>query len=666
MKHPAKWYTWDEESQTDEVVKIRRELESSVPTIKDFDLIFVNFKPVQDFYFVGQGFEDIVLLNCEVCEQATLVQEVLHALGLSNYAFAWVGSAQSPSVAELPGNKCDITNLYSDWHDCHFFRGDPFDPLGLQAPYQRGKHISAFSKHYLHFIDNDQLIWLGAGSTKFGERLTIYAHDQPRSAGRPMTIGIPRKDTYFQDDTAPFTGKCSFPWTFYNEIWEQCKPWMGVNLCPKGDVFDQDNQEWGVCYQASLWVEYRTAISDNVLKNPQYHPEWSVPRQVAARKHGAILHMTYSPMIASQLLDANPDSQYNLASAEGKFVDAPLTVGRTFSDPFDNVHITNLGVSSQDGLDSIELIVHRALPGQEPLPVIAAVRAGCLSPLPVDMSIEFHCVLDTTSMSGDGHAFFWDFGDPDVVPLNSNRQSYTFTTPGSKQVTCEVSNLKGGVTRRTIEVQITTARTCTFPTPTCFDSIQNGAEEGVDCGGTCQRSCDCPAMLAATNPGLACPPCSAPAPVSVTTGAVGNAARRDSGSDIKFQLRNGHPKQSLCLQAGKGSSLVVAKCDTAKTTQLFVLERATKSVRGKLGWILRSSSAGKCVTKAASLGLCDDAFTLSETPWTSLVGLREQISGRCLVLNKRAVVIGGCPPSPPDTGNKDTTQLWRVDAFFAD
>ena len=152
-----------------------------------------------------------------------------------------------------------------------------------------------------------------------------------------------------------------------------------------------------------------------------------------------------------QLLDTTP------GSADGKN-DAPIVMGRTFSDRESGIHITPLGKGGTTP-ESMDVQVHVGdFPGNS-VPVINVMTASTVTPA-VNGTVTF--TVDATDVDGDSLAYFWDFGDA-TYGENAAATSKQFTTARHHAVRCIVSDMKGGEVSRLMLI--------TVGAPTTFTAV---------------------------------------------------------------------------------------------------------------------------------------------------------------------------------------------------
>lgn len=162
-----------------------------------------------------------------------------------------------------------------------------------------------------------------------------------------------------------------------------------------------------------------------------------------------------------RLLDMTPGSAGGLypdpvwKTAGATIFDAPLLLGRTFSDVNVNLHITPVrkGGTSPESLDVV--VYHGPFPGNRP-PTLS-ITGTSWTPA-TNQPVTF--AATALDPDGDTLAFFWEFDDPDAPASSGIRPfgigtpnpdatlrstaSNTWATPGVYLVRCTVTDMKGG------------------------------------------------------------------------------------------------------------------------------------------------------------------------------------------------------------------------------
>ncbi|MDB6070030.1 MAG: Calx-beta protein, partial [Verrucomicrobiales bacterium] len=143
-----------------------------------------------------------------------------------------------------------------------------------------------------------------------------------------------------------------------------------------------------------------------------------------------------------QLIDTTPGSSF------GK-TDAPISLGRTFSDTESGIHLTTLAVNQATATEpkSVDVQVNFGdYPGNHAPLLSLGVSA---SVVPVNVPVTF--TATASDEDGDAVAFSWQhFGDANyrTISPNSAQITRTFTASGTYVVTCTASDMKGGTAIR--------------------------------------------------------------------------------------------------------------------------------------------------------------------------------------------------------------------------
>ena len=135
----------------------------------------------------------------------------------------------------------------------------------------------------------------------------------------------------------------------------------------------------------------------------------------------------------SWLIDTTP------GSADGKD-DAPLRLGRTYTDSASDVYITVTNVSDSNSDEYIDVVVNFGpFAGNSP----PAVTLSGLTSIAARQAVLFSA--DATDADGDTLVYAWDFGDGSV-PSNAPSITHSWTVGGTYTVSLTVSDMKGGST----------------------------------------------------------------------------------------------------------------------------------------------------------------------------------------------------------------------------
>ncbi|MDQ8204433.1 PKD domain-containing protein [Pelagicoccus sp. SDUM812003] len=133
----------------------------------------------------------------------------------------------------------------------------------------------------------------------------------------------------------------------------------------------------------------------------------------------------------SWLVDTTPNSDL------GK-LDSAIALGRTYSDPASNLHITPVAAGADSIGSYIEVAINQGDFSNNLNPT------GSLSaPSSAEARTAASFSFNGSDPDGDDLAFHWDFGDG-TVETNSDSVDHTYATGGVFQLTLTVSDMKGG------------------------------------------------------------------------------------------------------------------------------------------------------------------------------------------------------------------------------
>ncbi len=144
----------------------------------------------------------------------------------------------------------------------------------------------------------------------------------------------------------------------------------------------------------------------------------------------------------SLLLDTTPGSS-------GGKDDHPVVIGRTFSEPAANVHITPIGKGNTFP-ESLDVVVNLgSFPGNVP-PTLRVSADRVQAATGQDIRFEAAGADD----NGDTLAWYWEFGDGDYSVDNQPVAVRSYSTAGDYLVQCTVSDMRGGVARQSLLVRV--------------------------------------------------------------------------------------------------------------------------------------------------------------------------------------------------------------------
>jgi hypothetical protein len=161
--------------------------------------------------------------------------------------------------------------------------------------------------------------------------------------------------------------------------------------------------------------------------------------------NGALLNWGYNTNTGAHLLDTTP------GSADGAN-DAPLLVGRTFSDTATGIHITPIARAASP--PSMDVVVKRGtFPGNTP----PSATLGASS-LTVPRNVAVTLTVSASDVNNDGLTYGWQFDDGTLAP-NLPVVAKSWSSTGSKLVRCLVSDMVGGVTATSVTITVTSSAT---------------------------------------------------------------------------------------------------------------------------------------------------------------------------------------------------------------
>jgi len=157
--------------------------------------------------------------------------------------------------------------------------------------------------------------------------------------------------------------------------------------------------------------------------------------------NGAGLRSAWTANNNTQLLDTTP------GSPDGKN-DSAIVIGRTYSDTTAGIHITPIGKGGTTP-ESLDVVVNFGFfPGNSP-PTLALSASATNAAINVTLSFN----ATATDPNGDALAYYWDFGDGNFG-TNGPVASKSWASAGEYVVRCVVSDMKGGVTSKSVIVVI--------------------------------------------------------------------------------------------------------------------------------------------------------------------------------------------------------------------
>ena len=176
------------------------------------------------------------------------------------------------------------------------------------------------------------------------------------------------------------------------------------------------------------WVDFRQRFTTNAWVQGGVFLHWSAWLPSASGSH---------------LLDATP------GSPDGKN-DAPISIGRTFSDVESGIHITPIAKNTTTSPTSVDVVVNIGAFAGNSAPV-ASVGASATS-VAISTSVTF--TATATDADGDVLSYAWDFGDKSFSTTNAPVVSKSWAAAGEYRVRCTASDMKGGTASASVIVTV--------------------------------------------------------------------------------------------------------------------------------------------------------------------------------------------------------------------
>lgn len=142
-------------------------------------------------------------------------------------------------------------------------------------------------------------------------------------------------------------------------------------------------------------------------------------------------------------MNTNPGTSYT---------NSALVVGRTFSDPANNLYITPLEKKvSTTGTQTMDVQVNIGPFSGNGAPTVSVAASA------TKIGLNTPVTLTATASDPDNDlmAYYWDFGDGKFSTDNQPVESKSWTAAGSYTVKCFVSDMKGHTTTGTISITVT-------------------------------------------------------------------------------------------------------------------------------------------------------------------------------------------------------------------
>ena len=200
----------------------------------------------------------------------------------------------------------------------------------------------------------------------------------------------------------------------------------------------------------TYWFEYRTSLTGPDAQWTQN----GLLVTTGAESYESSAGNTY-------LLDMTPGSRGLKGGPFATIHDAPLALGRTYSDAEANIHVTPIAKAGTVP-EALDVVVNLgAFPNNSAPTLILSPAAPTVA-----AGVAKTFTASATDANGDTLAYYWEFDDPDVVAgvatggnsadtRLATQGTHTWTRAGSYLVRCTVTDMKGGKTSASSLVTIT-------------------------------------------------------------------------------------------------------------------------------------------------------------------------------------------------------------------
>jgi len=187
-------------------------------------------------------------------------------------------------------------------------------------------------------------------------------------------------------------------------------------------------------YARTYWAEFRQKLTSNPWTQNGVLLNWSPWNNPVGNSLGGTV-----------LLDTTPGTPAGNSSKD----DAPVVIGRTFSDPAAGIHITPI-TNGTDGSDRwIDVQVNMGDFPNNSAPTLQ-ITADSTS-VPTNIPVRFFAAA--SDPDGDALAYYWEFGDL-TFGSNSPTATKSWSTNGVYVVRCTVSDMKGGLASRNLVITV--------------------------------------------------------------------------------------------------------------------------------------------------------------------------------------------------------------------
>lgn len=173
----------------------------------------------------------------------------------------------------------------------------------------------------------------------------------------------------------------------------------------------------------NYWIEFRQSFNNHFVTN------------------GAGVRWAGNDTTNTLLIDTTPGTS-NLKN------DSAILIGRTFSDPCIDLHITPIGKGGTIP-ESLDVVVnHGPFPGNLP-PLVSVTASATTVPSATAVILQ----ATASDPNGDPLAYFWDFGD-NSFGGNQSTITNTWARDGEYVARCTVTDMKGGTASASITIRV--------------------------------------------------------------------------------------------------------------------------------------------------------------------------------------------------------------------
>lgn len=351
--------------------------------------------------------------------------------GLSSVSSTITPVLRMPQTAQWYGSNNDSGQLLKDARAAANAAG--FNYLDFDRDITAFKKISGFSWAGLGYIGN-RGAWLNGNFT-----LRVSAHELGHNNGLRHAN---RLDT--SDDSITGTGtlvEYGHPWDIMgaSNATGHFTSWFKhrLNWIPASRVANVTQSGTYRLYDVQQPVT--SGLQALKVARDSTRSYWLEYRPIANKVHatrGASVIFGFNSNEPSQLLDMTPETS---GTAVAGREDSPLVIGRTYSDPTANVHITPTAIAATTPA-SLDVVVNVS-PPPGAAPTLSLFASA--SEVATNAAVTFNA--NATDADGDTLTYFWDFDDGKSEG-GASQVTHTWSAHGRYNVRCTVSDMKGNTT----------------------------------------------------------------------------------------------------------------------------------------------------------------------------------------------------------------------------